>query len=212
MPKPAVDHVLLATSDLEVAGRVLSDRCGLLCIEGGRHPGWGTANWIVPVGDAYLELVAVIDKRAAERSAFGQWVASASPGVIQPLGWAVRPTSLDAVAERLGLDVEDGARTTPSGQVLTWRLGGVGLAAAEPVLPFYIEWGAGTPHPSRAVGAHSIDAVEITRLNLTGDAARVRDWLHDDVYPITVDPGPPALTKIVLATPGGEMTIDASLR
>ena len=68
-----------STPDLAMASRSLGDRYGLRSVEGGRHPDWGTANWIVPVGDAYLELVGVVDERVAERSPFGRWVAGASP-------------------------------------------------------------------------------------------------------------------------------------
>ena len=208
----AVDHVLLATSDLDIAGRALRDRYGLMSVQGGQHPDWGTANVIVPVGDAYLELVAVVDERAAERSAFGRWVASARPLVFQPIGWAVRTRSLDAVAGRLGLDVNEGSRTTPSGQVLTWWLAGVELAAAEPLLPFFIEWGLGAPHPSRALGADSNGGVRIAGLDLSGDAGRLRNWLDDDVCSITVDTGPPGVRNVVLSTPGGEVTIESTSR
>ena len=48
-------------SDLAAAAREIEARHGLASIEGGRHPGWGTANRIVPLGSSYLELVAVID-------------------------------------------------------------------------------------------------------------------------------------------------------
>ena len=208
----AVDHVLLATSDLATASRLLGDRYGLRSVEGGRHPDWGTANWIVPVGDAYLELVTVVDERVAERSPFGRWVASARPLVVRPIGWAVRTRSLDAVATRHGLGVTAGSRAAPSGQLLTWRLAGIEHAAAEPILPFFIEWGDGTPHPSHALGADSNDFVEIARLELTGDADRLRAWLDDEGGPIAVDTGPPGVTKVVLSTPGGEVGIDATFR
>ena len=103
----AVDHILLATTDLAAASRALRDRFGLQGVEGGRHPDWGTANWIVPVGNAYLELVAVVDERVAERSSFGRVVARADAPVVKPIGWAVRTGSLDAIATRLGLTVHD---------------------------------------------------------------------------------------------------------
>ena len=206
----AIDHVLLATSDLATAGRALSDRYGLRSVAGGRHPAWGTANWIVPVGDAYLELVTLVDPLVAGRSAFGRWVASARPDGLQPIGWAVRTQLLDAIASRHALLVEAGSRAAPSGQVLTWRLAGVEQAAAEPLLPFFIEWGDGTPHPSCALGAASNGAVEIARLELTGDIDRLRNWLGDATLPITVGAGPPALTRIVLATPDGEVGIDST--
>ena len=209
--RPAVDHVLLATPDLDVASRALSDRYGLSSVEGGQHPSWGTANRIVPVGDAYLELITVVDGRVAERSAFGRWVASARAPVCRPIGWAIRPTSFDEVAARLGLVVYDGARATPSGEVLTWRLAGVDCAVAEPLLPFFIEWGAKTPHPSQADGKGSNDGVEIIRLELTGDADRLRSWLDHDACPVAVEPGPSGVRKVVLSTPRGEICVDDSI-
>jgi Glyoxalase-like domain len=71
-----LDHVLVAVPDLAAAARVLEEEHGLTAIEGGRHPGWGTANRIVPLGDSYLELVAVVDAGEAARSPFGRWVAA----------------------------------------------------------------------------------------------------------------------------------------
>ena len=204
--------MLLATSDRATGGRILYDRFGLESVEGGHHPSWGTANWIVPVADAYLELVTVVDERVAERSTFGRWVARARPVLLQPIGWAVRTTSLDAVAERHELSVNAGSRAAPSGQVLKWKVAGVEQAAAEPMLPFFIEWGLGTPHPSLALGADSNEAVEIARLELTGDADRFHNWLGDQCIPITVNTGPPGVTRVVLSTPRGEVSIDATFR
>jgi Glyoxalase-like domain len=208
----AVDHVLLATRDLGAARQALSDRFSLQGVEGGRHPDWGTANWIVPVGDAYLELVAVVDERVAERSAFGRWVARANAPVVEPIGWAVRTSSLDAVATRLGLTVHDGSRATPTGERLTWRLAGIERAATEPIIPFFIEWGEGMRHPSRVLGAKSNDSVAIIRLGLTGDAERLYAWLQDEGGPIAVDAGRPGLREVVLSTPAGEMRIDETFR
>ena len=78
-----LDHVLIAVADLAAAARELEVRHGLASVEGGRHPGWGTANRIVPLGDTYLELIAVVDEAEAAESPFGRWVAAAQPG---PLG------------------------------------------------------------------------------------------------------------------------------
>jgi hypothetical protein len=58
----------------------------------------------------------------------------------------------------------------------------------------------------------SNDSVEIARLEHTGDADRLRDWLGDEGLPITVHPGPPAVTKVVLSTPHGDVSIDATFR
>ncbi|HEX6656824.1 MAG TPA: VOC family protein, partial [Ilumatobacter sp.] len=115
-----VDHVLLAVNDLAQAAGVLNDRYGLVSAEGGRHPQWGTANRIIPVGDAYLELIAVVDPNRVRDSAFGRWVAGAQPGIMHPLGWAVRGLGVDDVAQRLDLAIEAGSRAAPDGRLVEW--------------------------------------------------------------------------------------------
>src|SRR5690242_14298883 len=178
----AVDHLLIATADLDAAATA-AERLGLAVAAGGRHSGWGTANRIVPLGGAYLELVAVVDAAEAAASGFGSWVAAAPPG---PMGWAVRPADLDATASRLGLGVVHGARAAPDGRTLRWRTAGVGHAALEPSLPFFIAWEAGTPFPG-AGGA----GIAVERIDLHGDAGRVAAWLGGPGLPVSVTPGPP---------------------
>jgi len=137
-------------ADLASAARELETAHGLASVEGGRHPGWGTANRIVPLGGTYLELIAVVDASEAELTPFGRWVAASSPATTRPLGWAVRTDRLDDVTQRLGVAVGAGTRVDASGRLLTWRLAGVEQAVAEPSLPFFIEWGRETPFPGRA--------------------------------------------------------------
>src|SRR5215218_6735008 len=152
-----VDHVLLAVDDLAEAAVVLGDRYGLASAEGGHHPRWGTAHRIIPVETAYLELIAVVDQERARDSAIGRWVTNARDGIVQPLGWAVRTAAIEDVARRLDLEIESGSRATPDGGVLQWHLAGVERAAADPALPFFIEWGSGTPHPSQLAVTHRQD-------------------------------------------------------
>ncbi|HEX4719539.1 MAG TPA: VOC family protein [Thermoleophilaceae bacterium] len=171
------------------------DDHGLASVEGGRHPAWGTANRIVPLGDAYLELIAVVNEATAARSAFGRWVAAAPQG--QPFGWAVRTDDIDAVAARLGIEVVAGSRVSASGALLSWRLAGTDEAAAEPFLPFFIEWGEGTPLPGNVAQA----TTRIEELRLMGDAERLAAWLGPHELPVTIRAGMP--TVIGLALSGG---------
>jgi hypothetical protein len=203
-----LDHVLIAVADLAVAGREIEARHGLASIEGGRHPGWGTANRIVPLGGAYLELVAVVDEAEAAQSPFGSWVAQASPARAKPLGWAVRTDKLDDLARRLGLVVAAGSRVRRGGQVLRWRLAGIEEAAAEPSLPFFIEWEQGTPLPGKIPASHRVAGVQIARLQLDADPDRLAAWLGPHQLPISVQPGTPALTSITLSGTAGEIVLD----
>jgi hypothetical protein len=206
-----LDHVLFAVSDLDAAARELEARHGLASVKGGRHAGWGTANRIVPLGDAYIELITVVDSGEAERSAFGRWVAGGiQPRPAQPLGWVARTDELDEVAGRLGLDVSAGSRARRDGRILSWRLAGVEEAAAEPSLPFFVEWGEGTPLPGRTSVTHPAGAVRLARLELSGDSARVSAWLGNEGLPLTVRQGEPAVTAVALATDAGEVILGAT--
>jgi Glyoxalase-like domain len=203
-----LDHVLLAVADLAAAAEGIEARHGLVSIEGGRHPGWGTANRIVPLGEAYLELVAVVDEAEAAQSAFGRWVAAAHPSLPRLLGWAVRTHELDDFARRLDLTVAAGSRASGSGQLVRWRLAGIEQATAEPSLPFFIEWGHGTQPPGRAPATHRAGVVQIATLRLDGDADRLAAWLGAHRLPITMRPGTPAVASIVLTGAAGEFVLD----
>ena len=105
-----MDHVIYAVDDLDAAGAALFDREGLASVPGGRHEGWGTANRIVPLGESYLELIAVVDVEEAEGSEFGRAVRRALTEDHPLVGWVVATDDIDAVAKRLDLEVEEKSR------------------------------------------------------------------------------------------------------
>ncbi len=199
--------MLIAVADLESAGREMEVRHGLASIEGGRHAAWGTANRIVPLGDSYLELVAVVDGAKAAENTFGRWVASGVSRSPRPFGWAVRTTELDELARRLDLPVHAGSRTTPDGVQLRWRSAGIDQAAAEPSLPFFIEWGPETAYPGRAAAHHRAGSATLARLTLDADPDRLAGWLGDHQLPIAVRAGNPAVITIYISSEAGDIVI-----
>ena len=196
-----LDHVLFAVA--RASAPHLPRQYGLEPYEGGRHPGWGTANWIVPLGDAYVELMAVVDEGEARGSAFGRWVAETVRAGGGPLGWAVRPDDLDASAARLGLPIADGSRTMPAGGRIEWRSAGIEEAARRPWLPFLIEWADPASFPGKTA---SPDAA-IVRVELEGDADELSDWLDVHSLPIEVRPGAAGVTALVLEGASGVVTL-----
>ncbi len=196
-----LDHVLFAVANASAPH--LPRQYGLEPYEGGRHPGWGTANWIVPLGDAYVELVAVVDEGEARGSAFGRWVAETVRAGGGPLGWAVRPDDLDASAARLGLDIADGSRTTPAGERIEWRSAGIEEAARRPWLPFFIEWA----DPASFPGTTASPDAAVVRVELEGDADELSDWLGVHSLPIEVRPGAAGVTALVLEGASGVLTL-----
>ena len=202
-----LDHVLIAVDDLATAASTIGARYGLSTIDGGRHPGWGTANRIVPLGETYLELVSVVDEVEAVRSAFGRWVAQAVVEPNRPLGWAVRTPALNAVSRRLGLTARAGSREAPDGTIVRWRSAGIEQAIAEPSLPFFIEWETEASPPGRARTSHATGDVEIASLVLDGDVGRVAAWLGDHALPIEVRSGTPRVASVVLSGTAGEIVL-----
>lgn len=184
-----LDHVLIAVDDLSNGALAFEYEHGVVSYEGGNHPDWGTANRIVPLGDAYVELVAAFDRKKAMNSPFGRWVLAADDA--QPLGWAVRG-DIDEISRRLDLQVGAGSRKTVDGRILHWQYAGLEQAMTEPCLPFFIQWDPDTPFPGDGGTAR------LTRLELQGDSDRLAGWLGEHELPIAVTPGVPAVVGFEL--------------
>ena len=82
-------------------------------------------------------------------------------------------------------------------------------AAAEPSLPFFIEWAAGVRLPGATAVTHPAAPAAISKLYVEGDPDRLAAWLGNHALPIVVRTGRPAVTAIVLATATGEIVLDA---
>ena len=157
----------------------------------------------MPLGDSYLELIAVVDPAEADGSTICLWVGAATQGL--PLGWAVRTDHIDDEAARLGLDIVAGARDRGDGTRLSWKLAGVEQAAADPALPFFIEWGPGTPLPGLAQASHRGGPLKLASVQLTGDPERVRAWLGPEAnLPVEIAPGASRVRRVVLEKASGE--------
>ena len=203
-----IDHIVIGVHDLDNAGAQFEDRYGLRTIEGGRHPGWGTANRLVPLGAAYLELVTVVDQAEASNSEFGRWVSTMLEGNSR-FGWAVRTDDLDGIASRLGLEVAQGSRRSQGGETLHWRIAGVAQAAQDSSLPFFIQWGASTPLPGRAMVVHRAGAVALGELTIAGNQQRLQEWLGTRSLPIRVTPGTQGPASFTVGTSTNTIVISS---
>ena len=204
----AIDHVIVAVGDLDVAADRLLAEYGLASLPGGRHAGHGTGNRIVPLGSDYLELMAVVDATEAAGSPLGRWLAArASEG--DALGAiCIRADDLDAVAARLGLAAVGMSRPAPDGTELCWRLVGLEAALAEPPLPFFISWDdVGEDHPGRGDAPHRTEPGGISWIEVGGDEARLGEWLGDHSLPLRVVKGPPGVRSVGIRTATGEAVI-----
>lgn len=130
-----VDHIVLATADVDAAAAEIEERLGLAASGGGRHEALGTRNRLVWLGDAYLELVGVFDEERASRSWLGRPVLEALERDACFVGWAIAVDDLDKALRWAPQDAGlvgpiDGERRRPDGRVVRWR-----LARPEPIGP-----------------------------------------------------------------------------
>jgi hypothetical protein len=203
-----VDHVIYAVVDLDVAAARFRDECGLGSVVGGRHPGWGTANRIVPLGRDYVELVAVIDPAEAGGSDFGRPVMEALDAGQPLMGWAVSTSDLQSIAKRLNLEVTSGSRTRPDGSTLRWQLAGVAHALATGALPFFIQWdGPPELHPSAGFVEHDVIPRGIAWLEVAATEGSLRAWLGDYDLPVRLTEGPRSLSAVAIDTATGEIVL-----
>jgi len=203
-----IDHVVYAVLDLDAAAERFRRELGLDSTEGGHHRRWGTANRIVPFGEDYFELIAAVDADRAAASNFGRATMERAAAGEGWLAIAVATDDLDGVAARLDLEIVEGRRERPDGQVLRWRSAGLEDPRRTPGLPFFIAWDVPTDlHPGRARAGHGLRVEGIAGVEVGGDAGLLRDWLGGEDLPIRATPGPAGVRSVALATADGDVEI-----
>lgn len=204
----AIDHVVLGVRDLDVAGDRLLEDHGLASTAGGRHANWGTANRLVPLGDDYLELIAVVDAEQASRTALGRAITELTADGDRWFSICLASDDVDPIAERLGLPVSPGARTRPDGVEVRWRGAGVDAPSRPLWLPFFITWETGPDlHPGRTPIEHPSGANGIGWVEVGGDPERLATWLGAAELPIRVVDAEPEVRRVALTTAGGATLI-----
>ncbi len=202
-----LDHLAYAVPDLDRAVADFESTTGLRPVPGGSHAGLGTANYLVGLGDAYLE---IIGPDPAQPDHIGPRpfgvTASAEPRLVT---WAVRTANIDdtvAAARRNGYDpgpVIAMSRRTPSGEMLEWRLTSPDAPRMNGLLPFVIDWGD-TAHPSSG----ELPQARLIDFRATHpDPAEVERTLAVLGADLIVDTGRDMTLHAVLETPRGERTL-----
>ena len=204
-PAYQLDHVVLAVRDLDASAARLWDEHGLRFVPGGRHPQWGTANMIAPLGASYLELLGVVDEEVGPGTVLGRTLLELSTDRDRWFSICLADDDIEMTAARLGLTVQPGGRTLPDGTEVRWRGAGIEERGDELWLPFFIEWDTTSGrHPGAAPAEHRIPVEGIARAEVGGDEARLRQWLGGADAPIRVAQGDSGVRRVVLALVGGE--------
>ena len=204
----AVDHVIVAVHDLDAVARRYDEEFGLASVAGGRHPGHGTGNRIIPLGSSYIELMAVVDRDEASASPLGSWMERRLAEVGEaPAALCLRTDDIEAAAQRTGRASLPMSRTRPDGVELTWDLVALDAALAEG-LPFFIQWHVeNEDHPGRALVEHRSKAVGIEWVELGGDQARLDAWLGPHELPLRHAAGVTGPQRIAVGIADGDPII-----
>jgi len=203
-----IDHVIYGVQYLEAGAKLIESRHGLASKVGGRHPGHGTGNRIIPLGPDYLELMAIIDRTEAFESPLGRWVGEQVQNGDRFLALCLRTDDLDAVARRLDLETLSMSRKTPEGGTLSWRLAGLDRMMSPERLPFFIQWNVPPEqHPGRDEAAHRVRPLGISWVEMGGDAKRLTEWIGTDQLELRYVSGEPGIRAIGIGTEAGEITL-----
>lgn len=151
---PVLDHLILGVLDLEAGVEEFERRFGVRPVPGGSHPGRGTRNALVGLGEgAYLEILAPDPAQPSTPERLFGVDRLTAPRLV---GWCARA---DRLAERVararaaGYDPGDprpGSRERPDGVALRWTYTAAPPPEGEGVVPFLIDWGD-SPHPSEGL-------------------------------------------------------------
>jgi hypothetical protein len=203
--RDAVDHIVIGISDLERGIEKIEAKTGVRPSIGGSHPGRGTWNALFSLGPRqYAELVAPDPKQKGTADAYGL------PAFAEPrlLMWAASTPDIDALAARLkaagrsDVEVRPGSRVRPDGRRLAWRT--LATSGNDGLLPFFIQWDAGTTHPS----TDSPAGCRLESLALAApDPVAVERGLAAVGLETQVVPGPAPLLRATLATPTGPFSL-----
>lgn len=204
----AIDHIVYAAPNLAAGTAAVEALVGMSAAPGGPHPGMGTRNTLMSLGDyVYLEIIA--------------------PDPEQPDPPNGRPFDIDAMNEgrliTFAIHASDGetiedvtaamaacgedpgpisamSRVKPDGEEIHWSLT---MSAGPGLVPFVIEWG-NTTHPA------TVTPTGCTLVSLSGthpDPDHIRA-LHSAIgIEVDVTAGDTVTFAATLDTPNGRVTL-----
>lgn len=203
-----VDHIILATADVDDTADRLTTTLGVRAVAGGKHPAWGTRNALIALGgQAYLEIVGPDPGSPPQEPPrpFGLETLSAP----RLATWAVKGRALEALvthARAEGVDlgeVKHRTRRRPDGVLLSWVMTDLTAPRADGIIPFFVDWGE-TPHPATTSPQGG------TLIGLSArhpEADSVRTMLRSLGVGIEVEPGEAPELIATLRTRKGEIEL-----
>ncbi|PKP85808.1 MAG: hypothetical protein CVT80_00615 [Alphaproteobacteria bacterium HGW-Alphaproteobacteria-2] len=161
-----LDHILWAGPDLDALAELFHRLTGVEPAPGGAHPGFGTRNRLVGLGERlYLELIAPDPAQELSGTMGGALAELDTPRLLtvslsaDDLGTAAEAARGAGGAPGTPLAM---SRTRPDGVRLDWSILRFEDAARGYAMPFLIDW-QGAPHPAGSLaGDCTLDSLTMT--------------------------------------------------
>lgn len=161
-----LDHLVLATPDLQHSIEEIRALLGVSPAPGGKHPRWRTQNALLSLGPRlYLELM-------------GPDESPPDPVHPRPFGidvlrshrlatWVLRSADLqrmcsDAQAAGIALgEIQAGSRRRPDGTLLEWRMTDLMADRCGGAVPYFIDWGTSSHPAARAPAGCTLEDLQV---------------------------------------------------
>lgn len=209
----AIDHIVVAAPDLDAGTAAVAELVGMQPAPGGPHPGVGTRNTLLSLGDeVYLEIIAPDPEQPEPANPRPFGIDSLGrPKLVTFAVHASEGETIDDVVTAMRDCGEDPgeiismSRVKPDGEELHWSLtlSPAGLADGAGLAPFVIEWGD-TTHPAKVTPAGC------TLVSMSGthpDPDHIRALYGAIGIDVSVEAGDEVSLEAVLDTPNGQVTL-----
>ncbi|WP_419946117.1 VOC family protein [Candidatus Poriferisodalis sp.] len=209
----AIDHLVVAAPDLDAATAAVAELVGVQPAPGGPHPGLGTRNTLLSLGDeVYLEVIAPDTEQPEPENPrpFGVDGLDGPRFVTFAVHVSEGETIEDVVASMRASGEDPGeimsmSRVKPDGEEIHWSLtySPGGLPDGASAVPFVIEWGE-TTHPAE-VTPTGCTLVSVSGTHPDPDHLRV---LYSAIgIDVSVEAGSTVSLEAELDTPNGRVTL-----
>jgi hypothetical protein len=204
-----VDHVAFLVDDPVLTVRELRDQYGLGSERGEYLALAGTRMhtvWLQP--PQYLEFHTIENRSVAEATNAGRIALARKEAGSRMIGWAVLVDDLEAVAQRLGIEIFDYTVPHEDGTLRGWR-----AVSGEPHLPFFIDY----PNNGDRLGRlrkryagmrHTSSPTRFSQLTISGSQRELEEWLGPHQLPLRFVPGTSGLCEARIETAAGEVIIN----
>lgn len=203
-----VDHLVYATPDFAAGVQQVEQQLGVKAVPGGQHPGGGTRNALIRLGERiYLEIIGPDPDQPKPNGPRRFGIDDLkSPRLVT---WAAKSSDLESLAKEAklrGVDVgpvRAGSRRRPDGVLLAWRLTVSPMLTGDGIVPFFIDWGQ-TEHPASNLPA-GCTLVELRAEH--PDPGRVKPMLSAVGIDLDVRAGAAPALIAKIRTPRGEVLL-----